>query len=356
MTQVISPGKTIGILGGGQLALMLILFGARLLYYKVVVWDPNPDSPAFKVADHYICAEYNDEKAFAEFSRMVDVVTYEFENVSAKLLMRLEEAGIPVRPKSSVLVSTNNRLNEKRMFQEVGFPALPYDFPSDDGKVPDRFFPGMLKTISGGYDGKGQAVVRSVAEMRSVWNDRFRREPAIIEPVVNFMSEVSVVVARSLAGDVRAYPAVTNRHENGILRETAWPGLRIPMRATEIATAVACGLDAVGVITIEMFLTDDNELIPNECAPRVHNSGHWTIEGAATSQFEQHVRAICGLPLGDTHATWEGRMLNLLGDEILAAEHDWADNPNAFVHNYGKKDVRPGRKMGHVTIRNRKIA
>jgi 5-(carboxyamino)imidazole ribonucleotide synthase len=355
----VEPGDTIGILGGGQLARMLALAAARL-GLKSHIYAPEAASPAFDVAAAHTIAAYEDETALAGFAQSVAVVTYEFENVPARTAAFLAER-CPVRPDAAALAASQDRLVEKEFINSLGIATAPYA-PVDDGGALARAAavmgrPCILKARRFGYDGKGQALVREGSDIAGVFRS-LRGAPAILEGFVPFLCEVSVVAGRGEDGEFRAFDLCENTHEHHILSTTIVPS-RLPAEtvreAVAIAERIADALSYVGVITVEMFVTrSDTEggpmhtLLVNEIAPRVHNSGHWTIDGAVTSQFEQHVRAICGWPLGSTRRHGRIEMRNLIGDDV----DQWAGllrEEGACLHLYGKNAARPGRKMGHVT-------
>lgn len=353
---MLKPGSTIGILGGGQLARMLATAGARL-GLKSHVFSPVPDDPAFDVCSAHTRADFLDEAALAAFAESVDVVTYEFENVPARTAEVLG-AHRPVRPNPKVLALTQDRLIEKQFVQSLGVATAPFaevgDVDSLAQAVARLGRPSILKTRRLGYDGKGQAKIVDGVDLASAFKS-LGGAPCILEGFVPFAREVSVVAARGVDGDFRAYDVCENVHENHILATTTAPAAISEAAATAavgITRAIAEAAGYVGVIAVEMFVVSDSageRLVVNEIAPRVHNSGHWTLDGAVTSQFEQHMRAIAGMPLGSTRR--HGRevvMRNLIG----AAADKWADilaEDGACLHLYGKKESRPGRKMGHVT-------
>jgi 5-(carboxyamino)imidazole ribonucleotide synthase len=351
----LAPGGVIGIMGGGQLGRMIALAAAPL-GLKAHIFAPDPKSPAFDVAAERTVAPYEDEAALAMFAESVDVVTYEFENVPAATA-RFVAAHRGLFPDARALETTQDRLAEKTFLRENGLPT-PNFAPVDDrasmaAAVGAVGRPAVLKTRRFGYDGKGQVLVREGLGLDAALA-MMGGQPAILEAFVRFRAEVSVVAARGRSGEFAAYDVVENRHENHILRSSHVPAAIKPETAASavaIARKVAETLDYVGVFAVEMFLIDGptgERVIVNEIAPRVHNSGHWTIEGAATSQFEQHVRAIAGWPLGSTATRGSVTMTNLLGAEA----NRWRDllaEPGASVHLYGKGDPQPGRKMGHVT-------
>lgn len=349
----INPGGTIGILGGGQLGRMIALAAARLGYH-CHIFCPDERSPAFHVAQYTTIADYTDEKALAAFVDSVDIVTYEFENIPAETAAFVA-ARKPLRPGAKALEMTQDRLTEKDFLNASGVVTAPYQAFETLEELEAAFAkigrPAVAKTRRFGYDGKGQYMVKSKRDLEKVM-DVTKGAPAILEGFVNFDREISVVVARSASGDVAAFPVGENVHTNHILDTTTVPAdikEVVEAKAKVMATKVANALEYVGVMAVEMFVSDaKGEIVVNEIAPRVHNSGHWTIEGAATSQFEQHVRAICDLPLGLTDAKGKVVMKNLLGKEILDFDKYLAD-PTASYHHYGKIDPREGRKMGHVT-------
>jgi 5-(carboxyamino)imidazole ribonucleotide synthase len=344
----------IGVLGAGQLGRMLALAGYPLgLRFRF--YDPAPGSPAGHLAEQ-IAAPYDDEAALARFAADLELVTYEFENVplaTAEFLSR----HVPVFPPPRALAAAQDRLDEKRFFTELGIPTPPFapvDTRADlDRALEEIGMPAVLKTRRLGYDGKGQAIIRTRDDADAAWG-ALGGAPLILEGFVRFSREVSILAVRGRDGATAYYPLVENTHRDGILRLSIAPapdvGVELQQRAEAYAGHVLAALDYVGVLAIELFLIEqlgEWELIANEMAPRVHNSGHWTIEGAETSQFENHLRAALGLPLGATTARGQCAMLNLIGDlpvrEAVLAE------PGAHLHLYGKAP-RPGRKIGHITL------
>jgi len=360
-TRPLNPGDTIGILGGGQLGRMLALAAARL-GLKAHIFSPDQQSPAFDVAATHTIAAFEDEAALARFAKEVDVVTYEFENVPARTAAVLAEHG-PVRPGPEALAASQDRLVEKNFLTSLGIETAPFAAVDDAGALAAAVArigrPAILKTRRFGYDGKGQIAIREGTDLARAF-DSLGGVPTILEGLVNFTKEVSVVAARGLDGEFKAYDVCENHHVNHILSTSHAPA-RISSdcaaEAVVCAKKIADALDYVGIIGVEMFVCEGSAgngsavqtIKVNEIAPRVHNSGHWTLDGAVTSQFEQHVRAIAGWPLGAT--TRHGaavEMRNLIGDEADA----WAKilaEPGACLHLYGKAHARPGRKMGHVT-------
>jgi len=350
------PGSTIGILGGGQLGRMLAMAAARL-GFRSHIYAPETDSPAFDVAAARTVAAYDDEAQLSAFAKAVDVATYEFENIPVPTVEYLSRL-IPVRPGAKALACAQDRLNEKTLARDLG--AMTAEFAAiDDLAALERVLadgfavPCVLKTRRFGYDGKGQAKILNRGDAAAAWA-AMHGAPSILESFVNFRAEVSVIAARSADGAFAAFEVTENEHRNHILHRSVAPATLSPDVAEDaIATArkIAERLDYVGVFAIEYFIVPENgrdRLFVNEMAPRVHNSGHWTIDGAMTSQFEQHIRAVAGWPLGLTELKAAGaEMINLIGDDILSWR-EIAAEPGAFLHHYGKKETRLGRKMGHV--------
>ena len=352
---MLSPGATIGVLGAGQLARMLALAAARL-GFRTHVFGPSADEPAFDVCAARTIAPYDDPQALDAFAKSVDVVTYEFENVPAATAEFLE-ARAPVRPNPRALALTQDRLVEKEFVQALGIETAPFADVPDGGALARAVAklgrPSILKTRRLGYDGKGQVLIKGGGDLGALFR-ALGGAHCILEGFVNFAKEVSVVAARGVDGEFHAYDISENRHENHILTETRAPADVLPetaARAKEIARRIAEAEDYVGVLAVELFLVREKKgerLIVNEIAPRVHNSGHWTLDGALTSQFEQHVRAVAGWPLGSTARLGRVTMRNLIGADAerwpeIAAEQ------GACLHLYGKREIRAGRKMGHVT-------
>ncbi|MBT4044911.1 MAG: 5-(carboxyamino)imidazole ribonucleotide synthase [Rhodospirillaceae bacterium] len=349
------PGGCIGILGGGQLGRMLSMAAAPL-GYRCHIFGPEDPPPAGQVADRVTIADYLDRDALRSFAESVDIVTLEFENVPAGALEFLSHL-VPVHPGVKALATTQDRLVEKDFANNVGAPTAPYaavdsldDLRAAIAKIgPETGSRAVLKTRRMGYDGKGQVMLDQESDLAQAWN-ALAGAPSILEGYIPFDGEVSVIVARGLDGSVSAYPPIANRHKNHILDTSTVPaGLNAIQanRAIATATDLAIALDYVGVLAVELFVTGDTFLV-NEMAPRVHNSGHWSIEGAVTSQFEQHIRAICGLPLGSMALRGQVEMRNLIGDDVDQVPEILAE-PGAHLHLYGKAEVRAGRKMGHVT-------
>ena len=348
---IIAPGATIGIIGGGQLGRMLAMAAAQL-GYRCHIFAPDEAPCAAAVAAAHTRAAFDDGEALGKFAAAVDVVTYEFENLPVAPLAAL---GAKMRPGARSLAIAQDRATEKEFVASVGGRVAPWrtiDGPDDvEAAIAALGLPLVLKSRRFGYDGKGQAWVRDASEAREAWQ-AIGAPSGVAEAAIDFLAEFSVVLARSADGATAVWDSPRNTHDSGILRQSALPA-GDPVdgqveQAQAIARQLADALDHVGVLTVEFFACADGPLV-NEIAPRVHNSGHWTIEGAQTSQFEQHIRAVCGLPLGPTARTArQVTMTNLIGDEAT----DWAApiaEPGAHLHLYGKGEARPGRKMGHVT-------
>ena len=346
------PGSTIGILGGGQLGRMLSQAASRL-GFNVVILDPEENCPAGRVSQGQLVAAYDDATALTVLGRVAQAVTFEFENVPAASVERLVEGGATVSPGPRALAVAQDRVEEKTFLNGVG--ATTVDFVAVDSLddlvagLERLGTPALLKTRREGYDGKGQVWVRAASEAADAWNAIGSR-PAVLEAKAAFLRELSVIAARGRDGSVAVYPLGENVHEGGVLRTTAAPATvdaGTAARAVEIAEAVLNGLDYVGVLGVELFDLGGGELRVNEIAPRVHNTGHWTQDGCACDQFEQHIRAIAGWPLGPTAAHARVEMTNLLGDEV-DRWRELSAAPDARLHLYGKAEARPGRKMGHV--------
>ncbi len=347
----VGPGSTIGIVGGGQLGRMIALAAAQL-GYRCHIFDPHEAPAAAGVSAHFTRARFNDEDALRQFAKTCDVITYEFENLAVGPLRAL---GGKLRPGVASLELSQNRVLEKDFIEQCGAMLAPWrtiDGPGDIVAALNSLgSPILIKSRRFGYDGKGQAWVAVAGEAEAAWA-AIGQAPAVAEARINFAAEFSVIIARGLDGATSAFPVPRNSHEDGILRHSAVPaGAPIDALVSEgvaIAGRIVERLGHVGVLTVEFFAVDKGPMV-NEFAPRVHNSGHWTIEGAQTSQFEQHVRAICGLPLGATGLVAGGATMdNLIGSDV----ERWPEliaEPGAHLHLYGKGEARPGRKMGHVT-------
>ncbi len=356
-TKMILPGGRLGVFGGGQLGRMFA-HAAQRLGYHVVVFTPESDSPAGQVAQETIQADYEDPKAVRRFAQSVDVITLEFENIAIDAVARAAEV-VPVRPGLHVLEVAQHRIREKATLQKAGFPVTPFhelkSLDDIDVAATTLGYPMIFKTSLWGYDGKGQRKVSSLEEAKSAF-ELLGPSSVIAEQRIDFAAEVSLIVARSPRGEVAVYPMFYNEHANHILDVTLCPApdewIALAKQAEEIGRGVVESLDVVGLLTIEFFVTKDGRMMINELAPRPHNSGHLTMEACRTSQFEQQVRAICNLPLGDTSLIRPAAMANLLGDVWSqgqpAFEISFA-NADSHLYLYGKQDARRGRKMGHLT-------
>jgi len=352
---VLNTGAAIGILGGGQLGRMLALAAARL-GLNCHIYSPDKDSCAFDVVSRSTCAAYDDETALTRFAQSVDVITYEFENVPAKTAAFLAKRR-PVLPDPKVLEATQDRLIEKDFLKDLKIPTAPYAPVHSATQLVEGIravgLPAVLKTRRLGYDGKGQAKITRDTERGEAWRS-LREVPCILEGFVKFQREVSVIAARSADGTVQCFEVTENDHRNHILKVSKVPAKVTPAVAAEarrIATRIVKAFDYVGVMGVEMFVVGSGRkqhVMVNEMAPRVHNSGHWTIDGATVSQFEQHIRAVAGWSLASPKRLGRVEMINLIGAEVNDAER-WLTVPGAAVHVYGKGAPSPGRKMGHVT-------
>ena len=361
---VIAPGATLGVLGSGQLGRMFTI-AARRMGYRVHTFSPDEDTPTGQVADLEVTAPYDDLVALRAFARHVAVVTFEFENIPAQAVQAIGDL-VPVRPSGAALHVTQQRGREKTVLAEHGFPTVPFAHARTLEALQDGVarigLPVVVKTAAFGYDGKGQQKITRAADVEKAWVAAGGGE-VVVERFVNLHAEISVIAARGLGGEVAEYAPFENRHNNHILDLTTTPAA-IPAgpatAARDIARALLETLDYVGVLCVEFFVTTDGELFVNELAPRPHNSGHLTFDAAVTSQFEQQVRAICGLPLGSTALLRPAAaMANLLGDLWAEGEPNWAAAcryPDIKLHLYGKLKPRPGRKMGHLTATARTVA
>lgn len=367
--RVILPGQTIGILGGGQLGRMIVLEGRRM-GYRFVVLDPTPDSPTGQVADRQIEASFTDVSAAEQLASLSDVITYEFENVDAEVALVLEEKSY-VPQGSELLRITQHRVREKSTLQQAGIPVTPFVPARTLADVKDAIaklgLPAVLKTSTGGYDGKGQWLLDESTDLDEIWDevkdtvakmpkptDGVELEPLILEKFIRFEREISAVVARSVRGEVSIFPIAENVHRHHILHLSIVPARIKPeleQRAEVLAGKIADALNVVGLIAVEMFVTPEGDLFVNELAPRPHNSGHYTYDACMTSQFEQHVRAICNLPLGPTKLLTPVVMVNVLGQHVEPLLSKLPSLPgNMKVHLYGKQDAKHNRKMGHVNV------
>lgn len=353
---MIFPDAMLGMLGGGQLGRMFTL-AAHSMGYRVTVLDPDPLSPAGAIADVHLKASYQDHEALEQLADSCVAVTTEFENVPAETLRWLASR-CPVRPAGDSVAVAQDRIREKQFLKQAGLRIAPFaviERDSDFDGLDRSLIPGVLKRARFGYDGKGQARVATLDEARIAFAV-MGSEPCVLEKLVSLACEVSVVVARGADGAVSDFPIAENRHRNGILDISVVPArisTALARQARQGACEVAKHLDYCGVLAVEFFVTDDGQLLANEIAPRPHNSGHYTIDACATSQFEQQVRTLCGLPLGDARLLSPVVMVNLLGDSWQHGQPEWDklfSHPQAKLHLYGKHEARPGRKMGHFTV------
>lgn len=357
MQRVVAPGGTLGVLGSGQLGRMFAIEAARL-GYRVHVYSPESDSPAEQVCARAWVGGYDDAALLREFAASADVVTFEFENVPAECA-EIISAITSVYPKPDILRIVQNRLREKDFVSGLGLGVPAYSGIASENDITSARasfqFPGILKTATAGYDGKGQTRVDTAEGLAPAWESLGRVE-CILESLVDFECEASAIVLRGHDGAVKTFPIFRNDHRNHILDLTRCPGgLDAPMEAEaqRIAETIAEGLGLVGLLCVELFVTRDGQVLVNELAPRPHNSGHATLDCCVTSQFEQLARAVSGLPLGDTTCTRPAAMVNLLGDLWANGEPDWSAalrEPGTALHLYGKREARPGRKMGHITV------
>jgi 5-(carboxyamino)imidazole ribonucleotide synthase len=375
---VVEPGSTLGVLGGGQLGAMFTM-AAKRLGYRVAVWDPDPDAPALKLADLPLAAPFTDTASLEKFSTSIKAATYEWENIPVSMVRALEQR-VPVRPAPRILQIIQNRLDQKTFLAEHRIAVAPFQAVASPEQltVPDAVgFPALCKTATLGYDGKGQWRLSGPDDVRQVQNElrgQLQTPPLrsldpealdgqaqgrwIVEQFLPFEKELSVLVVRGADGDRRFYPVAENVHEAGILRTTRVPAAidpEISRQAAAVAGSVIEALDGIGVFCVELFLMKDGRFFVNEVAPRPHNSGHYTLDACTVSQFEQQVRAVCGLPLGETKLASPAVMVNLIGEDFTKATTDaeikkFLSQSGAKLHVYGKKSVRPGRKMGHVTF------
>jgi 5-(carboxyamino)imidazole ribonucleotide synthase len=353
------PGATLGILGGGQLGRMFAL-AAKRMGYRVVALEPSPDSPCGQVADDQIQADYADEKALRELASRCQAITYEFENIDARAVEYLEELGHPVHPDSHVLRVSQDRLLEKNFLRDAGLGVTAFRAVNTlaelEAAAAEVGLPAVIKTVRGGYDGKGQAVVNDLAAAQAAFAKLHRGAPLIWEKKVAFVKELSVMACRGQNGAAVAYPVSENAHVDNILDTGMVPariGPEVAAKARAMAEAVGNGLGIVGAYCVELFLDAGDNLLVNEIAPRPHNSGHYTLDACLCSQFEQQVRAMCGLPLGSTAICKPSVMVNILGDgkgDTLYGVDALLKRPDTAFHLYGKAKAAPKRKMGHFTV------
>lgn len=352
--QPILPGQTIGIIGGGQLGRMMAI-SARYMGYKIIVLDPTPNCPTAQVADQQIVAAYDDLTAIKELTKLSDVITYEFENVDLTAARYIEEQG-KLPQGALALEVTQNRENEKKIIQNAGLPVPKYTIvkngPACKAAIENYKFPLVIKTCSGGYDGKGQFKLTSKDDIEEAMAFADRHEACILEEWVTFDKEISVVFSRSAGGEIAFFPISENNHYDHILAESIVPAgisKQLKDRAYKAAKTIGEEMQIVGTFTLELFVKGEKIFI-NEMAPRPHNSGHYTIEACNISQFTQHIRAICGLPLMDVTLLQPAIMINILGKDLEGVVKAMQTEPNGFVHLYGKDEAKEKRKMGHITF------
>ncbi len=356
MNAVIPPGQTLGVLGSGQLGRMFAI-AARRLGYRVHVFSPERDTPTGQIADVEVVGDYDDLAAVSQFAQQVDVLTFEFENVPSATTAAAAK-WTPVRPDGAILHMTQHRLREKSSLADIGLPVTPFcpvhHLEELQAGLQRLGTPAVLKTASWGYDGRGQVRINSVADADAAWGS-LQTSEAILEAFIDFSLEISVVGARGMDGEFVAYGPIENSHRHHILDISLCPAgvdEQIAQDAVDITRTICEHWNVVGVLCVEFFVTRDGKLMINELAPRPHNSGHLTIDAHVTCQFEQQVRAICGLPLGSVRQLQPSAMANLLGDLWKPRSPDWAGvcgNREVKLHLYGKREARPGRKMGHLT-------
>jgi 5-(carboxyamino)imidazole ribonucleotide synthase len=354
--KTILPGSTIGILGGGQLGRMLAQ-AAEQLGYHVIGYTPEANSPLSQVCEKTFCASFEDKDKLQEFAKAVDVITIEFENIPSSAIEQIENIA-PVRPAKNVLYITQNRLREKQFLHKNKFPIVPFGEIASEENIetvlPKFQLPAVLKTAGFGYDGKGQAKIETIKEAHIAYKKIGAKE-AIIEQFISFDKEISVIGARSTDGSFAAFGPIENQHKNHILDVSVVPAntsAEIQNQAINITKSIMENLDVIGLLCVEFFLVGKDKLYVNELAPRPHNSGHLTLNACITSQFEQHIKAITGLPLGDTSIIRSSAMANLLGDIWSKRTPKWTNalsNKDIHLYLYGKSEARPGRKMGHLT-------
>ncbi|MBB5172566.1 5-(carboxyamino)imidazole ribonucleotide synthase [Texcoconibacillus texcoconensis] len=356
MTKTLAPGAMIGIIGGGQLGRMMAL-AAKAMGDRIAVLDPNEKGPCAQVADDIFASQYNDQEAAVKLAEKSDVVTYEFENIDTPVLEKLITKSY-VPQGSFPLSVSQHRLREKEAFKEVGAQVVPYRPVSSradiDEALQEWHSAAVLKTCSGGYDGKGQRVIKTKQEAKRAWEDLCDKGDLILEKFVSLKKELSVVATRNTHGEMSVFPLAENEHRNNVLHCTIAPARvseKIALEAEEIARNVAKAWDVVGTFAIEFFLDENDRLYVNEWAPRPHNSGHYTIEACETSQFAQHIRAVTGRPLGSPRLLRPAVMINILGEHVPGVNASYERIGNkGHIHFYGKDEAKVGRKMGHITF------
>lgn len=345
---------TLGILGGGQLGMMSAQ-AAEKIGIRTIIYTPEENSPASKVSYKTICADYLNKEKLKEFAETVDFISYEFENIPVETIDYLSTLK-PVYPEKSLLEASQDRIKEKSHLNSIGIPTAKWAAPESADDIRKTLAKWnsqscILKTARFGYDGKGQARTSSDTDIDTIWT-QFNGAPIVMEEIIDFDCEVSVIIARDINGKTAHFGPMLNAHKNHILSKTTAPApipTKIKNEAIALTETLAKRLDLIGVLTLELFITKDGKILANEIAPRTHNSGHWTIDACDCSQFEQHVRTVCGLPVGNPQAHSPATMINLIGDDIENTK-DYEDKDGVFIHNYGKTEVKPGRKMGHITI------
>ncbi|PGZ92846.1 5-(carboxyamino)imidazole ribonucleotide synthase [Bacillus sp. AFS029533] len=353
-SKVILPGQTIGIIGGGQLGRMMAL-SAKEMGYKIAVLDPTPNSPCGQVSDIEITAEYSNIEAIKQLAKVSDVITYEFENIDVNALEYLDEHSY-LPQGSELLKLTRNRLTEKTAIQNLGIKVAPFRLVENEEQFSEAVtkigLPAVLKTTTGGYDGKGQVVLRSEEDFVEAL-ELVKKQQCILEGWVPFEKELSIIVARNSNGEVSTFPIAENVHINQILHTSSVPANTSKLvieTAESYAKKVASSFHLVGVLAIELFVTEDEQVYINELAPRPHNTGHYTMEAVETSQFKQHIRAVCNLPLGNTELLKPVVMVNILGEHVEEVLKVMQNDSTLNVHLYGKEESKKGRKMGHINI------
>ncbi|ODG92997.1 MULTISPECIES: 5-(carboxyamino)imidazole ribonucleotide synthase [Bacillaceae] len=353
-SKVILPGQTIGIIGGGQLGRMMAL-SAKEMGYKIAVLDPTPNSPCGQVSDIEITAEYSNIEAIKQLAKVSDVITYEFENIDVNALEYLDEHSY-LPQGSELLKLTRNRLTEKTAIQNLGIKVAPFRLVENEEQFSEAVtkigLPAVLKTTTGGYDGKGQVVLRSEEDFVEAL-ELVKKQQCILEGWVPFEKELSIIVARNSNGEVSTFPIAENVHINQILHTSSVPANTSKLvieTAESYAKKVASSFHLVGVLAIELFVTEDEQVYINELAPRPHNTGHYTMEAVETSQFKQHIRAVCNLPLGNTELLKPVVMVNILGEHVEEVLKVMQNDSTLNVHLYGKEESKNGRKMGHINI------
>ncbi|GAF65565.1 phosphoribosylaminoimidazole carboxylase ATPase subunit [Bacillus sp. TS-2] len=355
MSKIIKPGATIGIIGGGQLGRMMAI-AAKQQGYRIAVLEPTQDSPCAQVADQAIEAHYDDVEGARALSEVSDIITYEFENIDQETASWIaEESYFPQG--HELLKISQHRLKEKEAIQSLGVEVAPYMALTSEEMLSQAIekigFPAVVKTCRGGYDGKGQVVVRSEQELKDAFQQLSTFSELVIEAWIPFQCEISVIVTRSTTGETKTFPVAENIHRENILYRSIVPARieqQIQEKASEMAITLANGFQLVGTLAVEFFVKEDGTIFVNELAPRPHNSGHYTIEACETSQFEQHIRAICGWPLGETTLHKPVVMENILGDDFAAKLEKISEFNDCKLHLYGKQEPKSKRKMGHLTV------